>query len=381
MKAVAVGLALLAAAGCGAGHSAVSPAGGLPAKLATSEVPWNAGNADVGRVVAVAELGDSVVVVGDAATIFVGGSFVANDRSAPGWTWAGTISAPDGSGTWLIATTSDGQLRRLRSRASLERVSDRFGLSSDRVRGACSAGPHDTVFLLEDGLARSDGGHVHRVDGQFTSIACAPGVIAATTPSGIRLLGPAGGDRLLSVPSPLVAFTPSGRLIATSGSHLFAASGTGELTRVHIAHAPITGLAATAGGAWFSTTEGLGYFDGASVTEAKEPRLTGGSTLAASTTGDVWAVVNGGLLRFARGDAPSPATAWSANVAPLFQRTCSRCHGPGGSSGLDLSSAAAWTASRGEIQARVLENRTMPPAGVPFTDADRETVRRFLTGH
>ena len=375
MKRIAPVAALLVAA-CGGARETVPPA-----RLAASDVPWSAGKAEPSRVVAVAELGDSVVVVGDAATIFVGGTQASVDASARGWTWAGTIAAPDGSGTWLVATTVDGELRRVRARSTLERVSDRFGLAGDRVRAACSAGPHDTVFLLDDGLARSDGGHVHRVDGKFTSIACAPGVIAATSPSGVRLLGSAGGDRLLALPTPIVAFTTQGRLVAASGAHLFAAAPGGELVRVHVARSDVTGLAATAEGAWFSSTGTLGYFDGAVVSEAPEPRLASGATLASSSAGDVWAIAGGGLLRFSRGGAVTPASAWSANVAPLYQRTCSRCHGPGGSSGLDLSTSASWTASREQIRARVLEQKTMPPAGVPFTDADRATVARFLRGN
>ena len=186
---------------------------------------------------------------------------------------------------------------------------------------------------------------------------------------------------MLTLPSPLIALTAKGRLLAASGAHLFAAGAGGDLVRVHEARAAITGLASAGEGAWFSSRGALGYFDGTAATEADDPRLGDATHLASSPSGDVWTLSGGAVARITRGAAPSPEGAWQANVAPLFQRTCSRCHGPGGSSGLDLSTATAWTASRAEIEQRVLVKRDMPPAGVAFPEGDREIVRRFVGGH
>lgn len=362
---------------------ASAPRAPAAAPLATSDVSWNPTSADVGRVTGVAELGETTLVTSDrGATIFSGGAVAGTDASTA-YTWAGTIAAPDGTGIWLVATTSGGELRRVRARTSLEPVGDRFGLAGSRVRAACSASPTDTVFLLDAALARSDGRHVHRIDGAFSAIACAPGVIAATSPSGIRLLGK-DGDRLLALASPLATITRAGRLVAASGAHLYAADAHGNLARVLETTAPIVALTGTASGAWFATSGGLGYFDGTNVALAADARVSATTTLTAATGDDAWANGGGALLRISRSQASHAAPTthddrWKTAVAPIQQKTCATCHGPGGASGLDLSTAQAWNASRTAIEQRVLTKRDMPPAGTPFADADREAVRQFVT--
>jgi mono/diheme cytochrome c family protein len=372
-------LPLLAAVVASACASTPKPRPTAP--LVTSEVAWNQSGAAVGPVTGVAELGETTLVTSDrGATIFSGGAVAGADRST-GYSWAGTIAAPDGTGTWLVAITKAGELRRVRSRSSLEPVADRFGLAGTRVRAACSASPHDTVFLLEGSLARSDGRQVQRIDGSFASIACGPGVIAATTASGIRVLG-AGQDRLLALPSPLVAVSGSGRLFAASSTHVYAADAAGSLARVHEASAPIASLSASGDGAWFSTAGTLGYTDGASAAEATDARVGATTALVASPSGDAWANTGGALVRLSRSGKASPTThddGWKTAIAPIQQKTCATCHGPGGSSGLDLSTAAAWNASRDAIERRVVATRDMPPVGTPFSDGERDAVRRFVT--
>ncbi|MGE5181480.1 MAG: c-type cytochrome, partial [Acidobacteriota bacterium] len=71
--------------------------------------------------------------------------------------------------------------------------------------------------------------------------------------------------------------------------------------------------------------------------------------------------------------------AWQAQIAPVFQRVCAHCHLPGGEAGIDLSTAAAWASERAEIVRRVLETRTMPPAGTELTDADRAALEHWAS--
>jgi mono/diheme cytochrome c family protein len=72
------------------------------------------------------------------------------------------------------------------------------------------------------------------------------------------------------------------------------------------------------------------------------------------------------------------ADRWQAQVAPVFQRVCAHCHLPDGEAGIDLSTVASWNRARGEIVHRVLETRTMPPAGTELSDADRNALAAWL---
>ncbi len=75
----------------------------------------------------------------------------------------------------------------------------------------------------------------------------------------------------------------------------------------------------------------------------------------------------------ARGDAK-----WEHTIRPLFTRVCSECHMRDGEAGLDLASAAAWKRRRVDVRRAVVVDKTMPPSGRPFSDADREAVRAWI---
>ena len=117
-----------------------------------------------------------------------------------------------------------------------------------------------------------------------------------------------------------------------------------------------------------------------------------------SPSGDVWVASPGKLARYSAelpppgagagavaGAPPSPggaiaavATSWQIHVAPVFARVCAHCHLPDGSSGVDLSTPAAWGDERAEIRKRVIATKTMPPAGTAMADADRAAIASWL---
>ena len=72
------------------------------------------------------------------------------------------------------------------------------------------------------------------------------------------------------------------------------------------------------------------------------------------------------------------ASSWDETVAPVFHRVCEQCHRPGGGTGAVLSSEEAWEQKRAKLRQRVLVERTMPPAGHPLTDAEREALRAWI---
>jgi mono/diheme cytochrome c family protein len=71
---------------------------------------------------------------------------------------------------------------------------------------------------------------------------------------------------------------------------------------------------------------------------------------------------------------------WEHTVRPLFARVCAECHTRDGEAGIDLATAAAWKRRREDVRRAVVVDRTMPPAGRPFSDADREIVRSWIDG-
>jgi mono/diheme cytochrome c family protein len=128
---------------------------------------------------------------------------------------------------------------------------------------------------------------------------------------------------------------------------------------------------------WIATAGGVFVLDGRAFVRA---RVEAAATdhLFGLAGGDLVLATPAGVTRLAlerTGDDPR----WTAEVAPIVGRVCARCHGPGGSAGVDLSTAAAWRAEHAELVHRVVETRTMPPAGTPLDDAERRTLAGWLS--
>ena len=160
--------ALLAACG----DDVVSPV--LPVSaLAAGEVEWNAKGLAVGKVAAVAELGDDTLVLSDqGALVFTGGVLLSSDAITKRWRQAAVIPAGDLAGEWLTAVDGAGALRRLRNRSTMETISDRYGLGGSPVRELAPLGGGRVAFALEQGgLAVADGQTVKRYDGEFRGLA------------------------------------------------------------------------------------------------------------------------------------------------------------------------------------------------------------------
>ena len=139
----------------------------------------------------------------------------------------------------------------------------------------------------------------------------------------------------------------------------------------------IHGLAASAARLWFAAGAELGTIEGGLVRETLGLSLAPTARLLGSPSGDVWALIGDRtLLRFSAEDGVE--SGWDETIAPVFQRSCSACHLPGGSAGLDLSTREAWAANRAPIRERVIVDRSMPPAGHVLAATDREAIGRWL---
>lgn len=381
-------------AGCGA--TRFMRDGGQVSTMTVRPVDWNPQKIDVGKVSDVAESAGSVVVFGDeGASVLSSGALVAVDRSATRWRTATSIAAADGNGRWIVAVDGDGTIRRLRNGTTLEPIGDRYGLGDDPLVGLADWGNGFVGFLGERGfIAISDGKSIVRHDVPFVAIAGGGGKGAAIGGEAVRLFDPiAGSDRSFTIDGArFVAVDAHGRLYVATEREVYEEDARGELSlRYETTDAAVHGLVVSGERVWFADGNDLGVLEpptesnagGASITH--DFKLGIDAKLEPASSGEVWAIANGALTRWARADVPSAtpgvdairARTWSTNVQPIFARRCSGCHTPGGASGIDLSTLDRWNEKRALIRKRVVDTRTMPPQGNPIDDAERAAIEEW----
>ena len=424
-------LALLATTllGCGAGRF-VRGSEHVGA-LAVRVVEWNPEHAEVGSVSAVADAGDDLLVLGDrGARIFVAGSPVATDRRLSNWRAAAAIPAANGGGTWLAALDGSGTVHRVRARASLEPISDRYGLAGKAITAFAALGSGRIGFalayegpspvVLTPGFAGSSSaaptpgfvegssvaGHPGSATGRFGApaasglLAVADGVTVTTfslgpagaiaggggkaawpETGGVRVFEPERAEsRFFALAGATrAALDEGGRLFAATAHEVYAEDATGTLALVYETASEastITGLAASAGRSWFSEGADLGVVLGSRAAVTTGLRRPEKASIAASSSGDVWSLAAGTLTRFAVTEGPTAARAlrWMEVIAPVLGRACAACHGASRSSGIDLSTFDAWERRLPLLRRRVIESRDMPPRGHALDEADREAI-------
>lgn len=349
------------------GASACVPASVRPeaaSPLVVHEVAWNPQHVDVGRVDAVVEQGDLLVLFGDkGALVLAGGALVAVDPSVTAWRGAGTMPAPDGAGTWIVGVDGKGTLHRLKARSTLEPVSARFGLAGVPVRGLATTN-HTHAFLLDGAFAVRQGAEVVRFDGPWRALAGGGDVLSALFDGGVRVAG--ASDHTFAV--------EGARLLAVDGrGHTFVATDRalygedGAALRLRYVGERIDALAAVADGVWAADGPTLVRLDAAGL--SRGGTVSPGARLVAAPGGDVWVLGGASPVRLSTG-----REAWPSAV---YARVCAKCHGPNGSAGVDLSSEAAWKARRAAVRKRVIEAQDMPPAGTPLSAEDKAAIEAF----
>ncbi|HEY1559123.1 MAG TPA: cytochrome c [Kofleriaceae bacterium] len=335
---------------------------------------------DVGSSTPIVEQGDAVyVLAGKVATIVRGGAIAARIEAPAAWTAGASIAAPDGDGRWVVGADTDGKLWRLTASGEREDVSDRLGLAGAKIRAVGGAGT-TTAFDLGDAIAYTiDGVHLARVPATpGSSLAVARGVLARATNGHVESWDLVHATRVTyPVHSDAIAFLDADsdhpRLVIADTDRVWIERG-GQLHAIG-APGPVRAIAAARDRLWIDGGDDRLYtLDGARFVATTAPP---GLLAAASQDGDAWLARPHALLRYSPGGG-TVEPAWTAQVAPVFQRVCSHCHLPDGDSGIDLSTAASWHADRDELVRRVLVTRTMPPAGTDLSDADRAALAGWL---
>lgn len=371
--------ALMGGSGCG--DNGPPPLMLVPTgTLALTQSEFAPSGVTLGQVAAVSELGSDTLVLSDqGALLFTSGVLLAQDGNIKTWgSSAGVIPAGDLAGEWQAAVSTDGRVFRLRNRAVMEDVSDRYGLKGTPVREVVGLGKGRTAFALTGVLAVANGKEVKRYDGVYSGVVGANGRLATPGPDGVRVLEPESGA-LDFYPLPgarAAAFDPMGRLVAATAEGLYQ-QGEGEdrsLKQIYQASgAEIRSLTGTPTGVWVVIGDTASLLQGGMLKMGPPGMVAQGARLYGTPTGDVWALGGSKLVRLAeQGEGGADEDIWKKNVLPIFTRLCALCHLPGGSAGIDYSTYKSWANNRALIQKRVVEGKPspMPPAGAGMLTVD-----------
>jgi mono/diheme cytochrome c family protein len=371
--------ALMGGSGCGDnGPPPLVPVPTGPLELTQSEFAPK--GVTLGQVAAVSELGSDTLVLSDqGALLFTSGVLLAQDGNIKAWgSSAGVIPAADLAGEWQAAVSADGRVFRLRNRANMEDISDRYGLKGTPVREVVGLGKGRTAFALTGSLAVANGKEVRRYEGVYSGVSGANGRVATPGPDGVRVLEPESGA-LDFYPLPgavAAAFDPMGRLVAATAEGLYQQS-EGEdrvLKKIYqTTGTPIRMLTGAPTGVWVVIGDAAALLQGGMLKMGPQGMVPQGARLYGTPTGDVWALGGAKLVRLAqKGEGGADEDVWKKNVLPIFTRLCALCHLPGGSAGIDYSTYRSWANSRALMQKRVVDGKPspMPPAGAGMLTVD-----------
>lgn len=382
MSARGLFVAALALAGCGGNN-------GIPAvtrgPLAVRSVDWNANQADLGKIAAVTDLADTAAVFSDKGlTELVAGAVSATDLSVVAWESAGVIPAADGEGQWIVGVDATGAVYTIDAETQLQNVSDRWGLIGQHVHGVASLGGSGVAFQLDGGLAVADGATVTSYAVSMAGMTGAKGRVAGVSDGKFHVfdLG-TGKDSAFSVPdASFVTFDDSGKLVGATHHALYMEDDKGGMARlIDLGTTNVHGLAGAPSGVWVAMDGEVGLLSGSTLGESSGAGLPADAELIASSSGDVWALSQGKLLRYSAA-SPGDQSLWQSTVQPVFDRVCSQCHLPGGSANIDLSYYGAWVARRQLIDQRVFDKMPtqMPPtsASVQLTTDDLAAIKAWI---
>ena len=323
--------------------------------------------AEVGDVVGIAEVGDATIVLDHERAFVVRGGAVAAQAQAPRhWRAGATVAALDGEGAWAVGITDDGRMYRITLAGDLEDITARYQLAD--VRAVAGAGTTTAIATSHGVAVTADG--LHELQAKVappSAVAASKGRVALLEPKAVEVWDL---DTRQSRSYPLAA-----RQIAFVGGQLAAATRDGVYVDGSVLAIPNAQIAAAGKRLWILASGALYALDGTSLRQA-QVAIPRGARLFASTTGDAWLASTGALVR-ASLDVDDPS--WRAQIQPVFTRVCAHCHLPGGSAGVDLSTAASWHADRDELERRVLVTGSMPPAGTELTAAEKDALRAWLT--
>jgi len=340
----------------------------------------------VGCDVGVVTQGGAVYVFGrDQASVVRDGEVVAR-AAAPtqagkpvAWEAAAAIAAPDGK-RWAVGLAG-GELWRVTPAGELEPVGDRLGLAGERVLAIDGSGGTFAIGLGDGFAVSRDGHHLMQFRGPATPhVAAAHDRIALARGTTVELLDLAAGTKVsygttatVDALAFLDAATEQPQLVVNAAGTVYVAN-QGTLRKLALPAAPRQ-LAASGARLWMLGDGALYSVAGPPVRVATP--VDHAAHIYSTSAGDIWLGSARELQRYSLD--PDIRASWQAAVAPIFDRTCAKCHRPGGSAEIDLSTPAAWLEQVDSIR-HELGAREMPPpdAEVKLADADRLALERWL---
>lgn len=338
--------------------------------LPAHAVDWNPQKVDVGRVQALAETGDELVLFGDkGAFVLVAGALVATDPSVKSWRAAGTLPAPDGNGTWIVGVDGQGLLHHVRARTKLEPISARFGLEQTPLFGLARVDERRHAFLLGGGFAVADGGKLTRFEAPLRGIAAGSGTLAELLDGGLRVTR-VSGDRSYTLPGARgIGVDSLGATWVADERAVYREAEPGSLKLAYVA-ARVDAFATAGPAVWLSDAGALMRLGDGAAPADTGAQVPPSAKLVGADNGDVW-VLDATLTRLS---VAIPSVTWPSGV---HARVCSKCHDKGGAAGVDLGNEAAWQGKRALIRQRVIEKGDMPPKSTPLAAEDRAAIEAW----
>jgi cytochrome c5 len=170
----------------------------------------------------------------------------------------------------------------------------------------------------------------------------------------------------------------NGKVAAITATTLYLED-VGGLAPVHgLPAGELTALATSGDRLWVVIGSELGTRDAQGVSVSSGAGIAH-ARLIGSSSGDVWIGMNGSVSRFSVAGGSPALREWQKQVRPIFERSCSGCHLPGGTAGFTLASYDDWVSRRDVIHDRVVVQKNMPPAGTFLADADRAAIDAWIT--
>ena len=348
---------------------------------------WNLGKSDVGKIATAVDLGDDLIVYSDKGAVVVSGGIVsASDSTVTTWGAAASIPASDGTGTWSVAADADGRLLRIRGRSILEAVSDRYGLSTLKVRALANAAETGVVFVLDGGgapqVAFADGKTVQHYDLALANLSATAwrfaGAVADGSVTSVRLDPQTpthnGMATRITMTEALATAFDGDKLIIEAQHALYGERADGGFDLVLGDGHSFHGIAASPDGVWFGVGKRICLY-GTGELRCADAGIGDTATLVGSARG-VYAIENGTMRAFER-RATGAEALWRASVRPVFARVCSSCHLRGGTSGIDMSAYKSWALRVGLIDKRVLQLKNMP-TNQKLTGDDLATIAQWV---
>lgn len=335
-----------------------------------------------GRVQAVADLGERVVLFGDRGAVAIaGGNVTASASDVVAWRSAAVVPAADGTGRWAVAASEDGRLLRLHDQSRVEDVRSRYGVeSTEHVKAVVSMTATTFAVVLERSSVVVDIAtkKTTRFDVAWDSAAASTTRIAGVGPDTVSVFDITTKTLTASTVrgAKSVAFDDRGRMLVLAEHTIVRESGASFETVVVRDDVALDGLTSAGARVWFAAGAEIWALEHDTARRAPTVVASPGHRIAAGADGDVW-LVGEQPVRF-RIEASPEEAAWLATIGPIQDRVCKECHAPGASASLDLATFAAWAARRDLIRDRVVVARTMPPPPRSLSAAELETIRGFV---